>query len=62
MLSGQDHEYMMRILHIFWRDLSGMTGVPGIGENVIPCYKGIYSLNGNNLTVYYTAEEIHGFF
>ena len=34
------------------------NGVPGIGENVIPCYKGIYSLNGNRLNVYYTTEEI----
>ncbi len=35
-----------------------VNGVPGIGDNVIPCFRGRYQLNGNEIEVYYTTEEI----
>ena len=33
-------------------------GIPGIGENVIPGYMGIYIFKGERISIYYTAEEI----
>ena len=33
-------------------------GVPGIGENVIPCYKGIYQLDDKKIEVFYSTEDI----
>ena len=33
-------------------------GIPGIGDNVIPGYKGTYIFKGDRISIYYTAEEI----
>ena len=33
-------------------------GIPGIGENVIPGFRGRYSLEGSQVDVYYTADDV----